>query len=274
MALTLGVAGVILLLVVVGRMSGRHAPAPPPHAAPPAEKVVETPAKSTAPPMLNRADLLAAAAEAADRYAAGQAMMATEKLAAGRRFELALPFGCSGPGAAAGLDPAIWTFDLKKKTITAAAKPQVWTDTPWVRALLGPQDDIEAVEGFWIPRPWLTHATCPAPRQPLPGPTPQPASEPSVGVVQTFRADASRIDQRGGRAYQVVRKAAEAELAAAPRELRLTLGGRIAALDGGDTVRCYGAAIDQRPACLIGVEVDRVAISDPATSEVWAQWSR
>jgi hypothetical protein len=93
-----------------------------------------------------------------------------------------------------------------------------------------------------------------------------------VGLIQTFSSEDSRLHQRGDRPYKVVRKASEAELTTNPRELRLVLTGRISGFATGDAVRCYAASIDQRPTCLFGVEIERVAFVDPATHETLGAW--
>jgi hypothetical protein len=153
-----------------------------------------------------------------------------------------------------------------------AAQPLIWTNTPWVRALIDSDAEIASAEGFWIPRPWTSKPGCPAKRTPLPGADPPARADPSVGLVQIFSSEDSRLNQRGERPYKVVRKASASELTTNPRELRLVLTGRISGFATGEAVRCYGASIDQRPTCLFGVEIDRVAFVDPATNETLGAW--
>lgn len=272
--LSLAAGIVILALVAVAFMTSRRE-APPQAPDPKGEEVAPAPPPApvvpvVAPP-LRRSDLVAAAARAAAAYAAGEAYPATDKALVGQQFEIVIPFGCSGPSASPSADPARWNFDLKKKTITLTAQPQLWTDTPWVRDMLG-DSPFERIEGFWIPRPWLAAETCPAPRTPSPGGPAPAASEPTVGVVRVFSPDASRVGRRDERPYQVVRKAGEDELATTAHEYRLVLNGRVVGFPAGDAVRCGAASIDQRPICLIGVEIDRVAFVEPDSAEVLAEW--
>lgn len=239
----------------------KAAPDPPAAAAP----ILAPPA-----PPLRRGDLVAAVARAASAYAAGEAYPSSDQAMVGRRFEVVIPFGCSGPNPATA-DPARWDFDLPKRTITLTAQPQIWTDTPWVRALLG-DAAYDRVDGFWIPRPWMEGERCPEPRTAPPGAPPAAPSEPGVGLVRLFDAEASRAGRRDARPYEVVRKAEEAELATTAHEYRLVLSGRISGFTRREPIRCHAASVDQRPACLIAVEIDRVAFVEPATGEVLAEW--
>lgn len=271
-AVALGVAALVALIAVVGLL---RRPAPPAAPAPP-EPVAAAPesppaAAETPKVALGRSDLLAAAAEAASAYAAGRPYPAAVRSLVGQRFDLQIAFGCTGPAAAGGAEPAAWSLDPKDGTLRLKAQPRIWTDTPWVRDLAG-TTEVDSIEGFWIPRPWAADDGCPAPRTPAPGAAPPTLSEPSVGLVQVFRPDDSRLQQRGERPFQTVRKASEADLTAGAREFRLALAGRVTGFPGGDAVRCDAASVDQRPTCLIGVEIAKVAFVDPKTREVLASW--
>lgn len=271
-------AGAVIALIAIVAVTGRETTekAPPPAPEPKGEEVAVAPPRAAPllpPPPLRRGDLVAAAARAAAAYAAGAGDPTDDKTLTGQRFEVVIPFGCQGPSATAGGDPARWTFDLVKKSITLSAQPQIWTQTPWVREIVGP-GEFELIEGFWIPRPWLASETCPPPRMAAPGaPAPTP-SQSTVGLVRIAGPEEARSGRRADRPYQVVRKASEAELATSAREYRLVLSGRLAGFPGGAPIRCHAASIDQRPVCLIGVAIDRVAFVDPESDEVLAEWTR
>jgi hypothetical protein len=274
LALSLGVAGVlglILLVAVLRPQQGDEVPATPidpPEV--PAEVVVAP--EPLPPPTLRRGDLIAAAAQASAAYAAGQPYADTNKALVGRRFEVTIPFGCGGPSSAPTSDPARWNFDLAQRTVTLSAQPQAWTNAPWVREIVG-DGDFEAIDGFWIPRPWLASEACPAPRTPPPG-SPAPAvSQPSLGLVRTFAEGGSRVGQRGARPYEVVRRAEDEELTTSAREFRLVLSGRVSGFPSGEALRCHSPSIDQRPTCLAGVEIDRVAFVEPNSGDVLAEWN-
>ncbi len=262
------VLAVLVAIAVLRPDNNRTTPAEP--------DVIEPPPATAAPalvppaPPLRRGDLVAAVARAASAYSAGEAYPSSDQALVGRRFEVVIPFGCSGPTPATA-DPARWDFDLPKRTITLTAQPQIWTETPWVRALLG-DATYDRVEGFWIPRPWMEGERCPKPRTPPPGAPPAAPSEPGVGLVRLFDAEASRAGRRDARPYEVVRKADEAELATTAQEYRLVLSGRVSGFTRREPIKCHAASIDQRPACLIAVEIDRVAFVEPATGEVLAEW--
>lgn len=269
-------AVIAVLLVVIGVQFAARKP-PPAVSTPPASPAAVPEDKPpliipAAPPTLRRGDLIAAAAEASAAFAEGRMVSEDRRLAPGRRFQLVIPFACRGLGAAADSDPATATVDRAKRTLTLAAAPQDWAEQPWLKAILG--DALpEAVEGFWVPRPWITGEACPAvaiPAQTDPTPAPAP---PTLGLVQVFYADASRVGQRGSRPYRVVRKLSEDEAAAAPETYRLVLSGRIAAISDNHAVRCFSAGVDVRPTCVIGVELDKVRFEDAAGGQALAEWA-
>jgi hypothetical protein len=228
------------------------------------------PAPVLAAPPLGRGQLLAAARAATAAYAAGQPAPAGQTDLVGRRFEVRIPFGCSGPQAEPAGAQAWWNYDSARQTLTLAARPVDWTAAPPVPLVTGA--DVEAVEGFWLPRPWTDAETCPpraagplaAPARLVP-PTPQ-----TLGVASVFRAAGSRVLRRGARPYQVVRKVSPDDLAAVG-EFHLVLSGRVAAIRDGQPVACRAETSDQRPVCLIAVEFDRVAFED-AAGDALAEW--
>lgn len=236
----------------------------------PAPAPVAEPASAPEPPqasatLVERAELLDAVRAAAASYAAHTPPPADVTALAGRRFVLRLPFGCFGPlfeGESVG-----YAYDAEKQTLRIRARPQVWTDAPWARELVG-SADTEAIEGFWIRRPWLQAESCPPTdaAQPVAGaPTPE-----TVGLAQVFEKGGSRLLPRGGRAYEVTRKV---EAADAPRggNYRLVVQGRVSPPDNRPPVVCRSDHPDQRPLCLVRVEIDRVAFETTA-GEVLAEW--
>jgi hypothetical protein len=234
------------------------------------------PSPTPLPPPLNRGDLVALAGRAAAAFAAGGPYPADNKALNGRRFEISIAFGCSGPNGAASVEPARWSVDPVKKTITLASQSSIWTETPWVRDITGATEaePPSLIEGFWIPRPWMAAEGCPPFRMPGPAADAPAASAPSLGLVRTISATASRLTQGGNRPYETVIKATDQQLSSSLRAYSLVLRGRIAPLEEGEPVRCQAPNIDTRPVCLIGVEIDQAAFVDPATGESLAQWER
>ncbi|WP_334163572.1 hypothetical protein [Phenylobacterium sp.] len=249
---------------------------------------------------------MGAARAATAAYAAGGGSPASEAALAGRQFRLRLPFGCLG--VSPGTEPASWRYDAERGTLTLTARTVAWTGTPLARSL--PEASaIEAVEGFWIPRPWLESESCPAlpvpppagepapdqtpaakalpPKAQAPRPAaakaepaaaPAPAARPlpspsaqTLGLAEVFREGGSRVFRRGERPYQVVEKS---EPPTGPHVYHLVLEGRIAAGADGRVVRCRAETADRRPVCLVTVEFDRVAFEDPAGGKVLGEWRR
>lgn len=233
-------------------------PAPPP--APPPTAPVEIPAL---PPPVDRAALLDAVAQAAEAFASGQALPPDIAKLAGRHFEVGLPLGCQGPAPADS--PVGYSWDAKTRKLKIWATPETWTETKPIRALLG-SPETEAIEGFWLRRPWLRSPDCPA--QPA-GP-PGAASPPTVGLAQVFDKGGSRLLRRNGRAYETTRRLEENKTPPAAG-YRLVLAGRIVDR-GGAPIRCRSDSADQRPVCFVLVELDHVSLETPDGGGV-ADWS-
>src|SRR3546814_12430280 len=67
------------------------------------------------------------------------------------RFELLLPFGCSGPSEAGTSLPMQWRYDEADGTLRVSVKPMMWSEADWN---LDDRASTAAAEGFWITRPW------------------------------------------------------------------------------------------------------------------------
>jgi hypothetical protein len=307
--LAAGALGVAVVLVIAVIVSQPRRPAP----APAAEPVAPAPAAVAIPeplPPVGRAELLQAAAAAADAYAAGASAKPDKDALVGRRFEVRLPFGCSGPlpeDAVAADEPGQWRYDDRRKTIRISAQRQDWSDVAWVRALAAPTE-VEAVEGFWLRRPWTNSEICPPAAAPEPSPAeaaaeappakaaagkassgkkppakaqpaaPQPTPAPvvaaapqTVGLAAFFEPGSSRVARRGARAYDYVEKA-DAPPEPGRREYRLAVSGRVRGYDDGRAVHCHAESPNQRPVCLIAVDFEKVTLEDPRTGEVLGSW--
>jgi len=262
--IAIGVAAVIVLVLVLTRPAPAPvtAPEPPPLvAAPPAAPAVAT--------VAGRAELIAAAAAAADAYAAGAAN-GTKDLV-DRRFVVRLAFGCGGPVADPGPAQAYYQYDPAGPALRLVARPATWTDLPLVRAAASGAP-VETVEGFWIPRPWMTREVCPRRRDVAPPATPTPVEAPSLGLAMFHDASASRVERRGERPYEHVVKL-DAPDAGQARTFDLRLEGRIASFPDGAAIHCWSESAEHRPICLFAVDLDRVAFED-AKGAVLADWPR
>ena len=235
------------------------APAPPPAAAP------------ALTPALDRAGLLAALEEAAAAAAAGQAP--EQEQLVGRQFSIRSAFGCGGPrprpSDAAGDGLARWAWDEARETIRLTLTPGDWSDSALMAGAV--DGHWEAVEGFWIVRPWMTADACPSVRpDPLAGPaTPSPQT---AGLAAVFEPGGSRLGRRNGRAYSyTVRPEGDAALTPPADGWRVLMEGRFVAFPDGRAVRCRAAGPDQRPVCIAAVQMDRVAFLT-ADGAVLGEW--
>lgn len=191
----------------------------------------------------------------------------------GKRFSISIAFGCSGPepvgdGQAEGL--ARWVWSPERRAIQLAMTPADWTRSAMMEDAGG--KPWEAVEGFWITRPWMEKPGCPAAGIDPAGESVAPAPQ-TFGLAAVFDAGGSRLDRRNGRAYAVtVRPQGGAEAVNAPDGgYRLRLQGRIAAFQDGRAIRCRAQGPDQRPVCIAAVRLDRVAFEDVGGSTL-AEW--
>lgn len=189
-----------------------------------------------------------------------------------RAFRLRIPFGCEGPQIGAGTSQAYYEVDAKRRTVKLLARPADLASHPLVTQWPA-AGDIEALETFWVPRPWTRSEACPPRRErPAPAPaTPTPPSPPTLGLAAIFEAKGSRLGRRGGRPYELVRKVpmdADLPLTGA---YAMVLEGRLAAFPSGKVLRCWSETADHRPVCVYAVVLDRVAF-ETAAGEPLAEW--
>ncbi|MBU1385926.1 MAG: hypothetical protein KKG14_01775 [Alphaproteobacteria bacterium] len=237
-----------------------------------------TPAKSApvtpvGPVALDRRALLAAIDRAAADYAAGAEAGDASPLA-GRQFDIRLAFGCEGaeasPAEGVGDGLARWSWGPERENINLSLTPGDWTRSALIAGT--GQDQWEAVEGFWVARPWMAAEGCPSIRvDPLTSGA-AAASPQTVGLAAVFETGSSRIGRRNGRAYaHTIRQAGDAPLIALEAGYRVRLQGRMAAFPDGQAIRCRAANPNQRPVCVAAVQLDRVAFETP-TGETLSEW--
>ncbi|HST91310.1 MAG TPA: hypothetical protein VLJ13_03850 [Brevundimonas sp.] len=249
-----------------------------PAPAEPAETPVVTPAPAplqavTPEPALDRTALLAAVSQAASAYAAGASPSGSDPLVR-RTFDVSLPFGCQGaedpPAEEAGDGTARWSWSPDRKTIRLGLTPGDWTRS----ALIAGADPVswEAVEGFWVSRPWMTADGCPALRADPLANDAAAASPETVGLAAVFEEGGSRLGRRNGRAFAyTVRGEGDAPPAMPEDGYRLRLQGRIAAFPDGRAIRCRAVSPRQRPVCVAAVQLDRVAFQT-AAGDTLTEW--
>jgi hypothetical protein len=226
-------------------------------------------------PALTRGDLVSAAGQAASAFAEGKAPSTADPLV-GRSFAVRVAFGCSGPAAGEarageGNGLAAWTWGPDRKTIQLRMTPSNWTGSAML-AKAGASEKWEAVEGFWIPRPWLASETCPVVKADPLQTGASPASPQTVGLAAAFEAGGSRLGRRNGRAYEhSVRMKGDTPLTPSESGFRMLLEGRVASFPSGRAIECSAPGPDQRPVCIIAIQLDRVAYED-ANGSTLSEW--
>lgn len=229
-----------------------------------------------AQPALDRAAILSVVDQAASAYASGEQGNGSDRLV-GRPFALVSAFACQPlqdastfASAQEGLPRAGW--GPERRTIQLSLQPGDWLGSA-LMADQGQGGAWEAVEGFWLTRPWHRTGGCPAvARDPLAGAAEAPEAQ-SVGIAAVFGPESSRLGQRNRRAYVHTIRPSEENAALTPPSngYRLRVEGRVASFPDGRAVRCHASSPDRRPVCVVAVTLDRVAFatSDGAVLSEW-----
>ena len=277
--------------------------------APVEENRIEEPVTNTAiptpQPPLDRAGLLAAVAKAANATAAGSQLPEEISSLDGRQFEVRIRFGCRGPAKELRDAWLGWAYEPEKRTLRIQAKPTISKEDPLVLKIAG--DAFESVEGFWIPRPWLHQAACPAgaavtqaPAAAAPADAASAADEPTteqqgrtaavevganqsvaetepmpkaprIGIAQFFSSDDPRTRRRDSRPYSTVKTLPEGAPISS-QGFNLVLSGRLRALPKRGVIQCIAQNPDTPPECVVSAEFQRVRIERPDSGELIAEW--
>lgn len=274
----IGATAVSLVSLMLVQCDGPADPAAVVETETPVAATAPTPAPTIQPvSILSRAQIVSAAGQAASGYAQGQISTGVDPLV-GQRFAVRIPFGCAGPVPApeGAADDGVgrWAWGPNHKTIQISLTPGDWTRSA-LTVQPGPAAAApawEAVEGFWVPRPWLAAEACPK-VQPDPLQTTQTEASPqTVGIAAVFDAEGSRIGRRNGRAYAfTVRSQGDQPLTAPVGGYRVLLDGRVVGFPGGRAIRCRAQGPDQRPVCVVAVQLDKVAFEDAAGATL-SEW--
>lgn len=267
LAIAAGLTGAIAL-VGAGYLVGRRSvPVPevpaavsPPAAPPPA-------AERAVPPTLDRKALLALTALAADAFASGRPMPDEILAAAGRRFDVLLPFGCAAPGAVESQGAMRWSFDRKASTLRVTADATTWRSDEWSDTTAA--DAETTFRGFWIARPWSISEICAPPRQPkVEDGTPTVLPGETVAIARPIASN----EANRNRPYETVKRITAADFD--PQlGFQLRIVGRIHAAFEGSPIKCVDPrGGDQRPRCLITASFAEVRIENPKGGSVIASW--
>lgn len=269
------IASVAVAAVAVGALGfliGRGTEPPPPAPAPPpvAQEALKQRAIPAPPPPLARADLLALAAQAADAAASGAPAPEGVSAAAGRRFVLRLPFGCAGPATGSGAALS-FSHDAAKGVLKLRAQPVAWGADDWWPG--APPAGIEAIEGFWVPRPWSSAESCVGGATMPPGAEPLTLPGQTLAIAQFLAPGSPRHMLREGRALEADIRVPP-DFTAPTSGFRLRLTGRIGRVPGGEALRCIQpAGSEQRPICVIAAAFDDAAIENSETGETLTSWA-
>ena len=243
-----------------------------------------------AEPPMDRADLLLASARAASATALARDDLSEQRRLGGNAFEVRIRFGCEPTDSRASMSARSFAvrYDSEDGTLRVRAAPDLALDKAGLEDLAG--HAVEAVEGFWIRRPWLLADGCPAqPRPPEPtSKTPNDSSPAGaadattgaalapagrrVGVAQFFTEADSRTGRRAERAYEATKILSEGQKPSS-QGYNLVLSGRLRRLPTGRVIACQVQSPDAEPDCIISVQFDRVWIEDPERKQIIAEWT-
>lgn len=275
----LALAGAVAAAILVGGggfLLGRSTAGPAEIPPPPVAEPVQVPEPEPTPAqraVLGRADLIALSAAAADAAAAGRDAPSEIAQTDGRRFQLRLPFGCHGPAGEGSRALMHWRYDTDGNALRIEVSPIVWTAQDWW--LRGDTGTLEAIEGFWITRPWTSSEACPqgGDRPAATGTEPVTLPGQTLALGQLFFADGTRGARRNGEPYRAVVRVPKDKLDVS-QGFRLRVSGRVVATRAASPVQCrQPVGPEQRPICLISVVMDEVAIENPASGKALATWT-
>ena len=125
----------------------------------------------------------------------------------------------------------------------------------------------DAVEGFWMRRPWLLATGCPSGHSPL---STQTASEQRVGIAQAF-AVGQQDGRRNGQPYEAA-KVLPAGAEPSRQGYDLVVSGKLRKLQDGRVIACRVMSADVPPECIVSAQFDRVRIETPDAKTVVADW--
>jgi hypothetical protein len=262
-AITLSSAGFF-----VGRStSPRAAPSAQIFTTPPV--MTEDPVEIKPPRILGRADVIALANLASDAYASGMPLPEEATRLTGRRFEIALPFGCDGMSPEKSNGPLRWHYDSVKETLRISAVPLSWTGVEW--GFADPEMAETRFRGFWISRPWTSAEICSQTHSASIESPLAMAEEHGLAIAEVTSGD---LDAREQRPYEIVTRVTAQNLAVA-QGFRLRLMGRLDRFRGDGAITCKQAeGVERRPVCLVVISLDEVRIENSLKNEVLATWRK
>ena len=246
------------------------------------KNLANAPALPTVSQPLSRRELLLAAAEAASDYAAGVNDTERQRELDGQPFSLAIRFCTGDPDAALFRS----SFDEESRVVRLEVRPDINASSLLFQQLK--ERAIEAVEGFWIRKPWLLEPACPtmAPAGPTTEtPNAEVGGEPGtetmqeqaegrpqwvqrVGIAEFHDQTSDRSARRGNRPYEVTKRLPEG---AGMGAVDMVIQGRLRALTTGKVIVCGGGSATMPPSCIISARVDTVSLRQTG-GDVLGEW--
>lgn len=247
------------------------------------------PPLSIVDPPMDRTALLLAIADARSAAALGHDDREAQRQLDGDRFEVRVRFGCTQSDERAGEEAFQVQVATEGRALRLRAAPNIAAEA-WIAPLGG--EDIEAVEGFWIPRPWLLQEGCPveaaerqSPDVPSGSAPASEANEPEIapaaetgtpagraGLAQLFARSDARTGRRDHRAYETTVPLSAEEQPSGGGYV-LVLSGRLKQLPGGRVIACRAEDANRAPDCIVSVVFDRVRFERPDNRKILAEWS-
>lgn len=225
--------------------------------------------RSSAPKPLDRAALLIAATKAGSAVALRQDDTAEQRTLDGRAFEVRIRFACaSSPGTAAvqpsapKAGPFNVRFTSTDRTLRVKAAPDLTRNDPNVTAL---GSGATAVEGFWMRRPWLLEAGCPA------SGGSSAVSDQRVGIAQFFTEADTRAVRHEGEAYESTKVLSQTEQPSR-QGYDLVLSGMLRKLPSGRVIACRATGAETPPECMVSAQFERVRIETIDGKTVLGDW--
>jgi len=262
-----GAVSVSLLLAFAGFTLGRMTSPDP--VEPDARLPAEAPPRASPAPILQgplgRTDLISAAAATADSFAFGIPPRGFLQGLAGRRFKIRIPFGCGGSSRDSD-EPLRWDYDPDRQRLRLRVAAEDLSAVDWVQPLIG-DSQAESIDVFWLSRPWTSSEECPASTSTGLGAA---ATGNTLGLAQVSLPTNSRVGRLKEPFTAQTRLSADGFVP--EKGLHLLLEGRIANWPIGRPIACVGPDPKQRPVCLIGAELERVAVENPIDRSVLADW--
>lgn len=229
--------------------------------------------KAPAPPPplrnLDRSALIDAANLAASAFTAGDMTDAKFGQFAGRRFELVLPFACTGPAAQDEKLERGWNYNAENGNFQLIFPSNIIIPTEGETAGSGDEEAAtKFAKSFWIEREWLRQGKCP----PLAdnGIASGTAEAPSLAIAEIADEEAPRADSRDGQPYRVSKRLTTEQLPDG-EGLRVIITGRLASAPKVP-FQCKSVHPDRRPICVILGRFDRVQIKNASGSETYGEW--